>query len=186
MNAPNVNTLKQRVKVGFYIAQYPVRWPCSTRFRATLFLPGRPVHSDTNSASLGSIFYSSNNCTTTIFTHICPPVYSQVLIYTAEATESSWSERKCPNFETVAKGIRTRALSIASPAFYHWATALHVGWTDTGGNSEHLEMLKGKGISACARMANQMPLNKNGITVIGKVVQSSCNSIMHIRSICDV
>ena len=29
-----------------------------------------------------------------------------------------------------------------------------------GGNSEHLEMLKRKGISACARIANQMPLNK--------------------------
>ena len=28
-----------------------------------------------------------------------------------------------------------------------------------GGNSEHLEMLKRKGISACARIANQMPLN---------------------------
>ena len=44
----------------------------------------------------------------------------------------SWVDRgdseeneKCPIFETVAKGIRTRALSIASPAFYHWATALH-------------------------------------------------------------
>ena len=52
-------------------------------------------------------------------------VYSQVLIYTDESAEASWIERKCQNFETVAKGIRTRALSIASPAFYHWATALH-------------------------------------------------------------
>ena len=54
-----------------------------------------------------------------LFTHISTTVYSQVLIHTAESTEASWRERKCPNFETVAKRIRTRALSIASPAFYH-------------------------------------------------------------------
>ena len=35
-----------------------------------------------------------------------------------------WRERKCPNFEMVAKDIRTRAPLIASPAFYHCATAL--------------------------------------------------------------
>ena len=34
-----------------------------------------------------------------------------------------WREGKCPIFQTVAKGIRTRAHLIASPAFYHWATA---------------------------------------------------------------
>ena len=33
-----------------------------------------------------------------------PTVYSQVLIYTAESTEASWRERKCPNFETAATG----------------------------------------------------------------------------------
>ena len=38
---------------------------------------------------------------------------------------AQWRERKCPNFETVAKGIWTRDLSLASPAFYHWAIALH-------------------------------------------------------------
>ena len=27
-------------------------------------------------------------------------------------------QRKCPNFETIAKGVRTRAHLIASPAFY--------------------------------------------------------------------
>ena len=37
-------------------------------------------------------------------------------------TGASWRERKCPIFETVAKGIRTRDLFIA---FYCWATALH-------------------------------------------------------------
>ena len=29
-----------------------------------------------------------------------------------------WRERRCPNFETVAGGVRTRALAIVSPAFY--------------------------------------------------------------------
>ena len=54
-----------------------------------------------------------------------PSSIARVLIYTAEWTGASWIERKFPNFEMVAKGIRTRALSIASPAFYSRATALH-------------------------------------------------------------
>ena len=42
-----------KVKVCFYIAQYPVRWTAQSalHFSST----GRPVHSDTNSAYLGSI-----------------------------------------------------------------------------------------------------------------------------------
>ena len=45
------------------------------------------------------------------------PVYNQVL-NTAEWTGASWRERKCPSFESAAKGIRTRALSIESLTFY--------------------------------------------------------------------
>ena len=37
----------------FYIAQYPVRWTAQSTLHFSS--PGRPVHSDTNSASLGSI-----------------------------------------------------------------------------------------------------------------------------------
>ena len=37
-----------------------------------------------------------------LFTHISTTV--QVLIYTAESTGASWTERKCPDFETVAEG----------------------------------------------------------------------------------
>ena len=44
---------KKKVKVCFYIAQYPVRWTAQSALH--LSSPGRPVHSDTNSASLGSI-----------------------------------------------------------------------------------------------------------------------------------
>ena len=85
--------------------------------RFTLSSPGRPVHSDT---VLGFSWKHSSHAAIAqrLFTHMSTTVYSQVLIYTAESTEASWSERKCPNFETVTTGIRTRALSIASPAFY--------------------------------------------------------------------
>ena len=86
--------------------------------------PGRPVHSDTNSASLGSILATQQLRAKTIHSHFHHCLY-QVLIYTAEWTGASWSERKCPNFKTVAKGIRTRALSIASPTFYRWTTTFH-------------------------------------------------------------
>ena len=37
-----------------------------------------------------------------------------------------WRERKCQKFETVAKEIQARGLSIESPAFYHRTTALHI------------------------------------------------------------
>ena len=37
----------------FNIAQYPVRWTAQSAIHASS--PGRPVHSDTNSAALGSI-----------------------------------------------------------------------------------------------------------------------------------
>ena len=42
------------IKVCFYIAQYPVRWTAQNALHF-FALPGRPVHSDTNSASPGSI-----------------------------------------------------------------------------------------------------------------------------------
>ena len=98
--------------------------PLDRSKRFTLSSPDRPVHTDT---VLGFSWKHSSHAAIAqrLFTHISTTVYSQVLIYTAESTEASWRERKCPNFETVAKGIWTRALSIASPAFYHWATMLH-------------------------------------------------------------
>ena len=95
-------------KVWFYIALYPVRWTAQSALHfpplADLFIP-TPF-----SASLRK--HSSHAAIAQrLFTHISTTVYSQVLhIYTAESTEASWSERKCPNFETVTTGIRTRAL----------------------------------------------------------------------------
>ena len=91
--------------------------PLDRSKRFTLSSPGRPVHSDT--VLCFSWKHSSHAAIAQrLLTHISTTVYSQVLIYTAESTEASCSERKCPNFETVTTGIRTRALSIASPAFY--------------------------------------------------------------------
>ena len=59
--------------------------------------PGRPVHSDTNSASLGSILAMQqlrNDYSLTF-----PPLsIARYYIYTAESTEASWRERKFPNF----------------------------------------------------------------------------------------
>ena len=91
--------------------------PLDRSKRFTLSSPGRPVHSNT---VFGFSWKHSSHAAIAqrLFTHISTTVYSQVLIYTAESTEASWSERKCPNFETVTTGIRTRDLSIASPAFY--------------------------------------------------------------------
>ena len=91
--------------------------PLDRSKRFTLSSPGRPVHSNT---VLDFSWKHSSHAAIAqrLFTHISTTVYSQVLIYTAESTEASWSERKCPNFETVTTGIRTRDLSIASPAFY--------------------------------------------------------------------
>ena len=96
--------------------------PLDRSKRFTLSSPGRPVHSDT---VLGFSWKHSSHAAIAqqLFTHISTSVYSQVLIYTAESTEASWSERKCPNFETVTTGIRTRALSIRHST--NWATALH-------------------------------------------------------------
>ena len=87
----------------FYIAQYPVRWTAQSTLHY-YSSPDRPVHSDTNSTSLGSILVMQQLLANTIFTHISTAVYTQLLIYTAERTDASWRERKCPIFQTVAKG----------------------------------------------------------------------------------
>ena len=71
--------------------------PSDRSKRCTLFaLPGRPVHSDTNSASPGSILAMQQlRATTKSLTF--PPVYSQVLVYTAESTGASMERTKMPS-----------------------------------------------------------------------------------------
>ena len=63
----------------------------------TLRPVGRPVHSDTNSASLGRIQPRCNHCADTIHSHISTAVCSHALIYTAKWTGAWWRERNCPS-----------------------------------------------------------------------------------------
>ena len=77
--------------------------PLDRSKRFTLSSPGRPVHSDT---VLGFSWKHSSHAAIAqrLFTHMSTTVYSQVLIYTAESTEASRRERKCPNFRNGSKG----------------------------------------------------------------------------------
>ena len=72
--------------------------------RCTLFaLPDRTVHSDTNSVSPGSILARQQlRANTKSLTF--PPLYSQVLIYTAESTGASMERTKMPNLRNGSKG----------------------------------------------------------------------------------
>ena len=94
--------VKVKVKVVTYSA---VSSPSDRSERYTLFaLPGRPVHSDTNSASPGSILAMKQlRATTKSLT--CPPLsiarYSFIQL---SQLGRQWRERKCTIFETVAKG----------------------------------------------------------------------------------
>ena len=89
-------------KGSFYIAQYPVRWIAQSALHFFAF-PGRPVHSDTNSASPGSILVRQQlRAKTKSLT--CPPLsiarYSFIQL---SQLGPQWRERKCPISETVAK-----------------------------------------------------------------------------------
>ena len=106
-------------KVCFYIAQYPVRWTAQSALH--LSSPDRPVHSDTNSASLGSILAMQQ--LRNDYSLTCPPL--SIARYPFKYSWVDWGvvqRMKMPTFRNSSKGFRTRALSIASPAFYHWAT----------------------------------------------------------------
>ena len=97
--------------------------PLDRSKRFTLSSPGRPVHSDT---VLGFSWKHSSHAAIAqrLFTHISTTVYSQVLIYTAESTEASWSERKCPNFDTVTTGFEPGLSRLRVRHSTNWATAL--------------------------------------------------------------
>ena len=100
-----------------YIAQYPVRWTAQSASQFSS--PGRPVHEFRHQLSFSGKHSSHAAIAQRLF-----DIARYSFINTAEWTDVSWREQKCPNFETVVKGNRIRALSIASLAFYHWATAL--------------------------------------------------------------
>ena len=99
-----LHSLVLKVKVVLYSAvSSPLDRSQAQRF--TLFaLPGRPVHSDINSASPGSILVMQQlRATTKSLT--CPPLsiarYSFIQL---SQLGHQWRERKCPIFETVPKG----------------------------------------------------------------------------------
>ena len=107
-------------KGSFYIAQYPVHWTAQSALQFSF--SARPVHSDTNSASLGSILamqaaaikhkdYSLTFLQSAVYSH----VYSIIQL---SELGCQWREQKCPNFKTVAKGMRMWAFLITSPTFY--------------------------------------------------------------------
>ena len=89
-------------KGSFYIAQYPVRWTAQSALHFSS--PGRPVHSDTNSASPGSILARQQlRAKTKKLTFPPLPMTRYSFIQLSEQGHQ-WRERKGPIFETVAKG----------------------------------------------------------------------------------
>ena len=66
--------------------------------------PGRPVHSDTNSASPASILVMLQLHAKTISLTFPPPSTGRYSFKQLSQLGHQWRERKCPNFETVAKG----------------------------------------------------------------------------------
>ena len=92
---------KGKAKGSFYIAQYPLAR--SKRF--TLFaLPDRPVHSDTNSDSQGSILDRQQLRAKTKSLTFPPLSIARYSFIHLSQQGRQWRERKCPIFETVAKG----------------------------------------------------------------------------------
>ena len=87
--------------------------------------PDRPVHSDSNSASPGSILARQQLHAKTQSLTFPPLSIARFSFIQLSQQGRQWREQKCPIVETVAKGIRTRAHLIVSPAFYHGATAIH-------------------------------------------------------------
>ena len=73
--------------------------------RFTLFaVPGRPVHSDTNSASPGSILVRQQLRAKTKSLTCPPPSIARYSFIQLSQLGPQWRERKCPIFETVANG----------------------------------------------------------------------------------
>ena len=94
---------------------YPFRWTTQSALHfppAHLFIP-------TPTRLLWEAFYPRSNYSRRIFTHISTTdLYSWM-------NRVSWRVRKWPDFKTAVRSGFEPGLSIASPTFYRWATALH-------------------------------------------------------------
>ena len=89
--------------------------PLDRSKRFTLSSPGRPVHSDT---VLGFSWKHSSHAAIAqrLFTHISTTVPGTHLYSLVDWGVVKW--KKMPKLRNGNNGVRTRALSIASPAFY--------------------------------------------------------------------
>ena len=98
----HIRPTNKKGKGSFYIAQYPVRW--TAQCFIVFAFRDRHVHSDTNSASPGSILARQQlRAKTKPLTF--PPL--SIVRYSFKHLNQlgrQWRERKCPIFETVAKG----------------------------------------------------------------------------------
>ena len=113
-------------KTRYVFLYSAVSSPLDSSKRFTFFaLPGRPVHSDTNSASLGSILARQQlRAMTKSLTFRPLSIARYSFIQLSELGQCG--KTKMPNLQNGSKGrIRTWAPLIESPVFYHWATALH-------------------------------------------------------------
>ena len=90
-------------KGSFYIAHYPVRWTAQSALHFLPPLTDRSVHSDTNSASPGSILARQQlraKAKSLTFPPLSIARYSFIQL---SEQGHQWRERKCPIFETVTK-----------------------------------------------------------------------------------
>ena len=78
--------------------------PLDSSKRFTLFLPWQTCSLRPNSASLGSILAMHQLRATTIHSHVHHCLRPGTHFIQLSERGVSWRERKCPNFETVAKG----------------------------------------------------------------------------------
>ena len=84
--------------------------------RFTLYFPDRPVHSDTISASLGSIQPYATINARRLLIHISTTVYSHSFIQLSEL-EQCRVNKLAQGFNTAAR-IQTRVLVVESPKLY--------------------------------------------------------------------
>ena len=86
----------------FYTAQYPVCWTAQSALHFSS--PDRPVHSDTNLASPGSILARQQLRVKTKSLAFPPLSIARYSFIQMSEQGRQWREQKCPIFETVAKG----------------------------------------------------------------------------------
>ena len=99
--------------------------------------PGKPVHSDTNSASPGSILAMLQLRAKTKSLTFPPLFIARYSFIQLSQLEHQWRERKCPIFETVAKGgfepgvssLRVRHSTTELPRFSLYLHDFKVNYT---------------------------------------------------------